>query len=73
MGVLESGEIPSGVNYDEDAGTLGAVLFEAAAAAAAKSSSSSGSDSDSIRDTHSPTPSTDNKKAIKKRKRDDSD
>lgn len=73
MGVLESGEIPSAVPYDEDAGTLGAVLFEAAAAAAAKSSSSSGSDSDSVRDTQSPSPSPDNKNSIKKRKRDDSD
>lgn len=72
MGVLDNSEIPSAVSYEDDAGTLGAVLFEAAAAAAAKSSSSSGSDMDSIPDTHSPTSSTD-KKAIKKRKRDDSD
>lgn len=74
MGVLEDGELPpteTGSPIDHaDAGTLGAVLFEAAHAAAIASSSSSSSGS-SHRDTTSPSPSIENTKAMKKRKRED--
>jgi hypothetical protein len=61
MGVLENGEIQPHMGYDDD---MGHVLFEAAQKAAlATSSSSSGSEG---------TSSTDSKRALKKRKRDDS-
>lgn len=79
MGVLENGEVPAPVPFDDaDAGALGAVLFEAAQAAAGKSSSSGSSStgsegSNSVRDSQSPTPSIDNKKANKKRKREESE
>ena len=63
MGVLENGEIAPHMPYDEDP-ALGHALFEAAQKAAlATSSSSSGSEGSS---------STDSKRALKKRKRDDS-
>jgi len=61
MGVLENGEMQPHLAYEED---VGHVLFEAAQKAAhATSSSSSGSEGSS---------STDSKRALKKRKRDDS-
>ena len=70
MGVLENGEIQTHMSYDDQPPTsMGHVLFEAAQAAAlAPSSSSSGSD----RDSHSLSPSSDGKKSLKKRKREDS-
>lgn len=75
MGVLEDGELPPTAKTEEleegDAGALGAVLFEAAQAAAANASSSSSSENGSSRDTASPSPSIENAKAIKKRKRED--
>ncbi|KAL8809043.1 MAG: hypothetical protein Q9200_003771 [Gallowayella weberi] len=74
MGVLEDGEMaPSekGQSTEEsDAGVLGAVLFEAAAAAAANLTSSSSGPS-STRDSASPTPSIENGRALKKRKREE--
>jgi len=74
MGVLEDGELPPtdhGSQIDHaDAGALGAVLFEAAHAAANASSSSSSSGS-SHRGSTSPTPSIENSKPMKKRKRED--
>lgn len=71
MGVLENGEIAPHMSYDDDQRIdLGHVLFEAAAAAAAASSSSSSSDGEG---SHSLSASSDGKKALKKRKRDDSE
>ena len=71
MGVLENGEIAPHMHYDDESQpNLSHVLFEAAAAAAAASSSSSGSDGDS---SASLSPSSDGKKSLKKRKRDDSE
>lgn len=74
MGVLEEGEIAphgSGSPLDHtDSGLLSDVLFKAAAAAAANASSSSSS-SGSQRDSYSPTPSSDDNKPAKKRKRED--
>lgn len=73
MGVLEDGELPPtehGSPIDHgDAGALGAVLFEAAHAAAIASSSSSSASSH--RDSTSPAPSMENRKSMKKRKRED--
>jgi hypothetical protein len=60
MGVLENGDLQPRMPYDEE---MGHVLFEAAQRAAA-ASSSSGSSSDCS--------STDSKRAMKKRKRDES-
>ncbi|MCJ1368071.1 hypothetical protein MMC16_007210 [Acarospora aff. strigata] len=76
MGVLEDGELPPTARtepFEEgDAGALGAVLFEAAQAAAADATSSSSSDNDnSVRDSLSPAPSIENKKSLKKRKREE--
>lgn len=74
MGVLEEGEIAptgSGSPLDHtDSGLLSDVLFKAAAAAAANTSSSSSS-SGSQRDSYSPTPSSEDDKPAKKRKRED--
>jgi C2H2 transcription facotor len=72
MEVLEHGEIPPHMAYDEEGRpALGTVLFEAAQAAGTHSTSSSGSESD--RSLHSLSPSSDGRKALKKRKRDDSE
>lgn len=72
MEVLEHGEIPPHMAYDEEGRpALGTVLFEAAQAAGAQSTSSSGSDSG--RSLHSFSLSSDGKKALKKRKREDSE
>jgi C2H2 transcription facotor len=72
MEVLEHGEIPPHMAYDEEGRpALGTVLFEAAQAAGAQSTSSSGSDSG--RSLHSLSPLSDGRKALKKRKRDDSE
>lgn len=76
MGVLEDGEVPpmeKREGYEDgDAGALGAVLFEAAQAAAANATSSSSSDNgSSVRDSLSPPPSIENKKSLKKRKREE--
>lgn len=76
MGVLEDGEvlpIPRTEPFEDgDAGALGAVLFEAAQAAAADATSSSSSETDnSVRESLSPAPSIENKKSLKKRKREE--
>lgn len=72
MELLEHGEIPPHMAFDEEGRpALGTVLFEAAQAAGAQSTSSSGSDSG--RSLHSLSPSSDGKKTLKKRKRDDSE
>lgn len=72
MEVLEHGEIPPHMAYDEDGRpALGTVLFEAAQAAGAHSTSSSGSESG--HSIHSLSPSSDGRKTLKKRKRDDSE
>lgn len=72
MEVLEHGEIPPHMPYDEEGRpALGTVLFEAAQAAGAQSTSSSSSESG--RSIHSLSPSSDGRKALKKRKRDDSE
>lgn len=75
MGVLEDSELPpteAGSPIDHsDTGALGAVLFEAAQAAAANASSSSSSSGGSHRDSTSPSPSIENVKANRKRKRED--
>jgi C2H2 transcription facotor len=72
MEVLEHGEIPPHMAYDDEGRpALGTVLFEAAQAAGAHSTSSSGSESG--HSLHSLSPSSDGKKALKKRKRDDSE
>jgi C2H2 transcription facotor len=83
MEVLEHGEIPPHMAYDDEGRpALGAVLFEAAQAAAAaahSSSSSSGSiaggagGSESGRSFHSLSPPSEGRKALKKRKREDSE
>ena len=69
MGVLENGEIAPHMAYsDHTPSPMGHVLFEAAQAAAmAPSSSSGGSDR-----THSISPSSDGKRSLKKRKREES-
>jgi C2H2 transcription facotor len=73
MEVLEHGEIPPHMAYDEEGRpALGTVLFETAQVAAAQSTSSS-SGSDSGRSLHSLSPASESKKALKKRKRDDSE
>ena len=72
MGVLEDGNIPAGEmgeSYSDNAGDLGAVLFEAAQAAAANASSSS--DTSGSDRGYSPIPSIENAKAAKKRKREE--
>jgi C2H2 transcription facotor len=72
MEVLEHGEIPPHAAYDEDGHpAFGTVLFEAAQAAGAQSTSSSGSESG--RSLHSLSPSSNSKKPLRKRKRDDSE
>jgi hypothetical protein len=72
MEVLEHGEIPHHMAYDEEGRpAIGTVLYEAAKAAGAHSTSSSGSESG--HSLHSLSPSSDGKKALKKRKRDDSE
>lgn len=75
MGVLEAHEVvsepPPYVN--QDAGALGAVLYEAAQAAANKSTTSDSSNSLSPRVTESPTPFVGRKRPIKKRKREESE
>ncbi|ERF68048.1 hypothetical protein EPUS_06438 [Endocarpon pusillum Z07020] len=72
MEVLEHGEIPPHMAYDEEGRpALGTVLFEAAQAAGAQSTSSSGSESG--RSLHSLSPASDGRKALKKRKREDSE
>ena len=76
MGVLEDGELPPTEKTEPleegDAGVLGAVLFEAAQAAADNTSSSSSSENaNSIRDSLSPTPSVDDTKSMRKRKREE--
>ena len=73
MGVLEDGDIPlsdMGENYTGDnAGALGAVLFEAAQAATANASSSSEA-TESVRGI-SPSPSTETTRSDRKRKREE--
>ncbi|KAL9627027.1 MAG: hypothetical protein Q9164_007727, partial [Protoblastenia rupestris] len=72
MEVLEHGEIPPHMAYDEDGRpALGTVLFEAAQVAGAQSTSSSGSESG--RSLHSLSPASEGRKALKKRKREDSE
>jgi len=80
MEVLEHGEIPPHMAYDDEGRpALGAVLFEAAQAAAAGHSSSSSSSiggaggSESGRSFHSLSPPSESRKALKKRKREDSE
>jgi C2H2 transcription facotor len=77
MEVLEHGEIPPHMAYDEEGRpALGAVLFEAAQAAAQASHSSSssvGGGSESGRSYHSLSPVSEGRKALKKRKREDSE
>lgn len=71
MGVLENGEIAPHMGYeDHSPTTMGHVLFEAAQAAALAPSSSSSSGSE--RGTQSLSPSSDGKRSLKKRKREDS-
>ena len=73
MEVLEHGEIPPHMAYDDEGRpALGTVLFEAAQAAGAQSTCSSSSDSG--RPLHSVSPSSgDGKKTLKKRKRGESE
>lgn len=67
MGILDPNEVsPSAQLYEEDAGVLGTVLYEAASAAATQSTSESGSSVES----DSPT-SGDRRLSLKKRKRDE--
>lgn len=67
MGILDPSEVsPAGQMYEEDAGVLGTVLYEAANAAAIQSTSESGSSVES----DSPT-SGDRRLSLKKRKRDE--
>jgi C2H2 transcription facotor len=76
MGVLEAHEVvPEPPPYvNQDAGALGAVLYEAAQAAANKSTTSESSNiSLSPRVTESPRSFVDRKRPIKKRKREDSE
>ena len=69
MGVLENGEIAPHMGYeDHSPTTMGHVLFEAAQNAARAPSSSSGSE----RVTQSLSPSSDGKRSLKKRKREES-
>ncbi|EEQ91326.2 zinc finger protein MSN2/4 [Blastomyces dermatitidis ER-3] len=71
MGVLDTRDMhtDSGSPYDDqDAGALGAVLYEAAQAAANKSTTSESSSDNGM----SPTPFPDRKRPIKKRKREES-
>ncbi|OJD12683.1 hypothetical protein AJ78_06769, partial [Emergomyces pasteurianus Ep9510] len=71
MGVLDARDIhpDGGSPYDDqDAGALGAVLYEAAQAAANKSTTSESSSDNGM----SPTPFPDRKRPIKKRKREES-
>lgn len=72
MGVLENGEIAPHMSYGDDhsAPSMGHVLFEAAQAAALAPSSSSSSGSE--RGSHSISPSSDGKRSLKKRKREES-
>jgi C2H2 transcription facotor len=71
MGVLENGEIAPHMGYeDRSPTTMGQVLFEAAQAAALAPSSSSSSGSE--RGTQSLSPSSDGKRSLKKRKREES-
>lgn len=66
MGILDPSELsPSAQMYEEDAGVLGTVLYEAASAAATQSTSESGSS-----ESDSPT-SGDRRLSLKKRKRDE--
>ena len=74
MGVLEDGELPPTEKNElgeDNAGVLGAVLFEAAQQAAANASSSSESDGGSSVRSMSPAPSGENAKGLKKRKREE--
>ena len=74
MGVLEDGELPpttKSEGYEDHAGVLGAVLFEAAQAAAANGSSSSSDGGLSSHNSVSPAPSMENNKMMKKRKREE--
>jgi hypothetical protein len=75
MGVLEAHEVgPDPTSYvNQDAGALGAVLYEAAQAAAKSTTSESSNNSLSPRVTQSPTPFVDRKRPIKKRKREESE
>ncbi|KAE8550679.1 hypothetical protein EYB25_006907 [Talaromyces marneffei] len=68
MGILDPSEVspPATHMYEEDAGVLGTVLYEAASAAATQSTSESGSSVES----DSPT-SGDRRLSLKKRKRDE--
>ncbi|KUL88448.1 hypothetical protein ZTR_05505 [Talaromyces verruculosus] len=67
MGILDPSEVsPAAQMYEEDAGVLGTVLYEAASAAATQSTSESGSSVES----DSPT-SGDRRPSLKKRKRDE--
>jgi C2H2 transcription facotor len=71
MGVLENGEIAPHMGYeDRSPTTMGQVLFEAAQAAALAPSSSSSSGSE--RGTQSLSPSSDGKRSLKKREREES-
>ena len=71
MGVLENGEIAPHLSYEDHSSTpMGHVLFEAAQAAVLAPSSSSSSGSE--RGTHSLSPSSDGKRSLKKRKREES-
>jgi hypothetical protein len=70
MGVLENGEIAPHMTYDDHPPPMGQVLFEAAQAAALAPSSSSNSGSE--RGTQSLSPSSDGKRSLKKRKREES-
>ena len=74
MGVLEDGELPLTAKTEigeDNAGVLGAVLFEAAQAAAANASSSSESEGGCSVRGMSPAPSVENAKGLKKRKREE--
>lgn len=76
MGVLDANDVSQqeGQTYDDnDAGALGAVLYEAAQAAANKSTTESSASSPASDKLTSPTPSMDMKRPIKKRKREESE
>jgi hypothetical protein len=71
MGVLENGEIAPHMGYEDHSPTpMGHVLFEAAQSAVLAQSSSSSSGSE--RGTQSLSPSSDGKRSLKKRKREES-
>jgi hypothetical protein len=71
MGVLENGEIAPHMSYEDHSPTpMGHVLFEAAQSAVLAPSSSSSSGSE--RGTQSLSPSSDGKRSLKKRKREES-